>query len=214
MQPAIVLAAALAASSLWTATDPFVGKWKLDVSRSTIVDQMRVESLGPNTYAFSFEGAPRESVIADGTDQPGLPGTTLSAKSADPRSLTIVRKKDGQVTVSANWTLSEDGRTLRDAFTSRQDDGSSLTVDYLYRRTSGTSGFAGTWESTTKPLGLTLELQIQPYGKNGLSFASPGSDKRVTFDGRDHPAAGSADASFSGERPGPRALEYREKSGG
>ena len=31
-------------SGLWTANDPFVGKWKLDASRSTIVDQMAVEA--------------------------------------------------------------------------------------------------------------------------------------------------------------------------
>lgn len=215
MQAILFLAVAAASSSFWTANDPFVGKWKLDVSRSTIVDQMRVERLGANKYAFNFEGAATETVVADGTDQPGLPGTTLSVKAADDRSLKVVRKAGGRVTVSADWKLSDDGRTLHDAFTSLQDDGSSMTVDYVYRRTSGTSGFAGGWESTTRPVGLKLELAIQPYGRKGLSFVSPGSEKRVTFDGRAHASPNSRDAvTFSGRRHGARAMDYTEMSGG
>ena len=213
MQRALFLAASIVASSFWTASDPFVGKWRLDVARSMIVDRMRVERPGPNRFAFSFEGAPTETIVADGTDQPGLPGTTLSVRAADDRTLKVVRKHDGRIVISADWKLSEDGRTLRDAFTSVQDDGSSLTTHYVYRRLSGTSGFAGTWESTTRPVGLKLELAIQPYGSKGLSFTSPGSDKTVTFDGQEHAGPGDG-ATLSGRRAGPRAMEYTERSRG
>jgi hypothetical protein len=206
---------ALAASSFWTVKDPFVGKWRLDVARSTIVDDMRVEALGSNKYAFSFEGAPTETVVADGTDQPGLPGTTLSVKAGDGRSLTVVRKQGGHVIISANWKLSEDGRTLRDAFTSVQPDGSETTIDYLYRRMAGASGFVGVWESTTKPLGLKLEFGIQPYSDSGLSFVSPGSDKNVIFDGRAHAVPGAKESlTLSGRRHGARSMEYTEKNRG
>lgn len=215
MQATIFLAPCLAAAAFWAADDPFVGRWKLDVSRSTIIDDMSVQSFGPNRYAFNFEGGPTETVVADGTDQPGLPGTTLSVKATDARTMTIVRKRGSRVIVSAKWKLSPDGRTLRDAFTSVQEDRSAATVDYLYRRTSGTSGFAGTWESTTKPTGLKLELAIQPYGNMGLSFASPGSSKDVIFDGKDHADAASGDgATLSGRRHGARAMEYTEKKAG
>jgi hypothetical protein len=215
MHPAIFFAASLTASGFWTAKDPFVGRWRLDVSRSTIVDQMRVEDLGSNKYGFSFEGAVTETVVADGTEQPGLPGTTLAVKVAGDGTLTVVRKQEGRTVVSANWKLSDDGRTLSDAFTSLQEDGSSLTVDYVYKRTSGTSGFAGTWESTTKPVGLKLELEIKPYGNRGLSFASPGSNKSVIFDGLEHSVPASRDAStLSGRRRGAHVIEYSEKTGG
>jgi hypothetical protein len=80
----LVAVAYLAVSGFWTAHDQFVGKWKLDVSRSIIVDQMRVQSVGPNRYAFNFEGGPTETILADGTDQPGLPGTTLSVRPRMP----------------------------------------------------------------------------------------------------------------------------------
>jgi hypothetical protein len=219
--PCLALAAiavvqpAVAASTFWTANDPFVGKWRLDISRSTIVDDMRVQALGSNRYGFNFEGGPTEIIVADGTDQPGLPGTTLAVKAADARSLTVVRKQDGRTIVSASWKLSEDRRTLRDAFTSLQPDGSSVTVDYVYKRLSGTSGFAGAWESKTKPIGLKLELQIRPYGSKSLSFASAGSDKSVTFDGQEHAVPGDKGGlTFSGRRQGAWALQYTEKNRG
>ncbi|HEX5258057.1 MAG TPA: hypothetical protein VFW35_04655 [Sphingomicrobium sp.] len=211
----LVALATLAASTFWTADDPFVGKWKLDVSRSTFVDQMRVEAHGPNRYAFNFEGAPTETIVADGTDQPGLPGTTLAVKSQDPHSLTVVRKQGGHVIISANWKLSPDGRILHDAFTGLQPDGSMMTVNQVFKRMSGTSGFAGLWESTTKPSGLKLELGIQPYRNEGLRFASPSSDNSVAFDGRDHTVPGAKDSlTLSGRRTGARVLEYTEKNQG
>jgi hypothetical protein len=210
-----VIVAFVAPSTFWTANDPFVGKWRLDVSRSTIVDEMRVEALSGSKYSFSFEGAPAEIVVADGTDQPGLPGTTLAVKTEDAHNLTVMRKQDGRIIVSAAWKLSQDGRTLRDAFTAIQPDGSTVTVDYLYRRLSGTTGFAGDWESTTKPVELKLELRIQPYMEEGLSFDSPSSEKNVNFDGKDHAVPGAKDdLTVSGRRRGARALEYTETSGG
>ena len=215
MQTIMFVAAGFAvAPTFWTASDPFVGQWRLDVSRSTIVDEMRVEAVGPNTYRFIFEGGPAETVLADGTDQPGLPGTTLSVKTEGARTLMVVRKQDGRKIVSATWKLSQDGDTLRDAFTSLQADGSSLTVNYLYRRMSGSSGFAGTWESTTNPIGLKLELGIQAYENSGLSFVSSGSEKRVIFDGQDHPVPGKDGLTLSGCRNGARAMGYTEKNGG
>jgi hypothetical protein len=207
--------ACLAISGLWTANDPFVGKWKLDVSRSVIVDRMVVEAAGPNRYAFRFEGGPAETVFADGTDQPGLPGTTLSVKAEDSRTLKVVRKQAGRVVVSAAWKVSEDDRTLHDAFTAVQPDGSSSTTNYVYRRMSGASGFVGAWESTTQPVGLIFELQIQPYGAEGLSFVRQGSVKSVTFDGQDHAVTGAAQGlTASGRRQGERAMEVTDNIAG
>jgi hypothetical protein len=208
-------ATALAASGFWTAHDPFVGTWKLDVSRSVIVDQMSVKAAGPNKYTFRFEGGPPETIVADGTDQPGVSGTTLSIKAQDSRGLKVVRKQKGRIIVSANWKLAEDGRTLHDAFTGTQPDGSTNTTDYLYKRISGTSGFTGNWESITQPVGLKVELHIQPYGGEGLSFVRQGSVKSITFDGRDHTVAGAAEgATASGLRHSERAMEYTDKSSG
>jgi hypothetical protein len=61
---------------------------------------------------------------------------------------------------------------------------------------------------------LKLELAIQPFDNKGLSFASQGSDKSVTFDGRDHAVTGKDGLTLSGRRHGARAMEFTEKNGG
>jgi hypothetical protein len=211
----LVPIAYLALSGLWTTNDPFVGTWKLDASRSTIVDQMAIEAAGPNKYTFRFEDGPAETIVADGSDQPGLPGTTLSVKAGNFHTLKVVRKQGGKIIVSANWKLSEDGQTLHDAFEGVQPNGSPITIDYVYERRSGTSGFAGVWESTTRPLGLQLELQIQPYNGEGLSFVRQGSIKSIIFDGHEHAVVGTAKGVIaSGWRESERAMEYTEKNSG
>lgn len=207
--------ACLALSNLWSASDPFVGRWKLDVSRSVIVDRMVVEAAGPNRYTFRFEGSQAETVVADGTDQPGLPGTTLSVKAKDSRTVAVVRKQAGRIIVSAAWKVSADDRILHDAFTAVQPDGSSSTTNYVYRRISGASGFVGAWESTTPPVGLVYELQIRRLGGQGLAFIREAGVKNVTFDGRDHSVVGAAPGTTaSGQRRAVRAMEITDKIGG
>lgn len=216
MQMAAWLAmASLATAGLWTAGDPFVGKWKLDVSRSLIVDRMVIEAAGPNRYKFRFEGGPAETVVADGTDQPGLPGTTLSVKAEDSRTVKVVRKQAGRIVISAAWKVSHDDKTLHDDFTAIQPDGSSSTTNYVYRRMSGTSGFFGAWESTTAPVGLAFELQIRPLGDQALAFVRPSGVKNVIFDGRDHAVTGAAPGSTaSGRRRAERTMEVVDKIDG
>lgn len=209
------LLASLALSGLWTASDPFVGAWKLDVSRSVIVDQMVVEAAGPDKFTFRFEGAPAETIIADGTEQPGVQGTTLAVKAEGPRRMSVVRKQGGQVIVSAHWRLAADGRTLRDDFTQPGADGSDSVTHYVYKRMKGGSGFTADWESTTPPTGFKYELQIQAYEGKGLSFVSPGLSKSIIFDGRNHPVPGAADGvTATGRRQGARAVTYTEDAGG
>ena len=71
-----LLVAGLATGTLWPSNDPFVGKWKLNPSKSKLTDRMKVEVAGPNKYALDFGGGV-ETIVAEGTDQPGLSGTTV-----------------------------------------------------------------------------------------------------------------------------------------
>jgi hypothetical protein len=86
----------LLTATLWAATDPFVGDWKLNASKSKLVDHMKVESLGGNKYAFDFGGGP-ERIAVDGTDQQAVQGTMLSVTAEAPDSWKVVRKKDGRM---------------------------------------------------------------------------------------------------------------------
>ena len=209
----LVSVVCLLASGVWAGTDPLVGKWKLNPSQSRFVDVMKVESLGGNKYTFNFEGGGPETVVADGSEHPGVLGTLLSVKITGPRTLTVVRKKDGRKMLSADWTLSEDGKTLHDSFTQFQPDGSPSTDELVYQRTAGTVGFAGTWENTTQQM-PALELEVSPFESDGLSFAIPpgGTAKSLRFDGQEYPNPGVAPGfTCSGQRLSASSLKLTNK---
>ena len=144
----VVLAACLVLGTLSAADDPFVGKWKMNPSKSRLTDEMKVEAVGSNRYALTFGPGAVDTIVADGTDQPAMQGTTLSLTVKGPNNWWVVRKKKGQIRVTGDWTLSADGKTLDDNFTAYQPDGSTRKQHYLYERTAGTAGFTGTWDTT------------------------------------------------------------------
>ncbi len=210
----LLLCACLVTGSLLAAVDPLVGKWKLNPSKSKITDMMKVEAVGPNRYALSFSPGAVETVIADGRDHPVLYGTTFSITVEGPRTWKGSRKKQGRTIVSGIWNLSEDGQTLTDDFTNYDSKGSPSTVRYVYKRTAGTSGFPGTWESVSGQMNSSFELHIQPYEGDGLSFTTPGETRSVKFDGKDHPNAGPyviSGSASSVRRVSERGLEITDK---
>jgi hypothetical protein len=210
------LVACLVTGALWAANDPFVGKWKVNPSKSKLTDEMKVEAVGANKYAITFGPGAVDTIVADGTDQPALRGTTFSITVEGPHKWKVVRKKEGRTIISAHWTLSEDGKTLHDDYTEYEANGSTVKLDYIYERTAGTSGFPGTWDSVSEKLDSVIELQIQPYQGDGLSFSSPamGMNRDFKFDAHDYPdpdpnaKPGSASSS---RRVNERSLEITDK---
>ena len=159
----LLLVASLMTISLTAADNPFVGKWKLNGSKSRLPDEMKVKKVSANKYAFAFEGGDfAETIVADGTDQPGVFGTTFSVTVEGPNSWKVVRKTDGKILLTANWKLSDDGNTLDDDFTLMQSNGSKFNVYYVYKRTAGGPGFDGTWESTSETGSQWLSFRSSP----------------------------------------------------
>src|SRR5580704_4522702 len=215
----LLLVACLAAGASAAATDPFLGEWKLNPSKSRLIDVMKVESVAGNKYAFDFGAGSAETITIDGTDQPGIAGTTLSVTGEGLDSWKVIRKKDGRVLLTAFWKLSKDGNTLKDDYTEFAPDGSSTNVKYVYQRTAGTSGFAGTWEGSSETMNSAIVLKVQAYEGDGLSFinASEGQTTNVKFDGRDYPKAGAnvrAGSACSARRVNEDTLEMTDKLNG
>jgi hypothetical protein len=215
----LLLVLGLFTGSLWAASDPFAGTWKLNPAKSKLTDQMRVEAAGPNTYIFHLSPTNPETIVADGADHPGIFGTTLAVSVLDVNQWRVVRRKDGHLLISAIWDLSADGNTLTDHFTGYRADGSTNNLLYTYARTAGESGFAGTWESTTEEVHSSFEMQIQPYEGGGLSFINPAQKmtKNIQFDGKDYAASGPnlpAGYVTSGRRVSDHAVELTDKIDG
>jgi hypothetical protein len=208
----LLLVTYLASTAVWAANEPFVGEWKLNPSKSKLTDQMKIESVADDKYAFDFGGGSAETIVPDGRDQPGFAGTTLSVTIEGPDSWKVVRKQEGRVLLTAYWKLSKDGNTLTDDYTQFGPNGSSTNVKYVYNRTAGRSGFAGTWESTSEKLNSVYVITVEPYEGDGLSFinSSQGVTRHLTFDGKDHPLVGPnapAGATSSAGRVNERTLE-------
>jgi hypothetical protein len=205
----------LAMGVVWAAQNPFIGEWKLDPLKSRLPDEMKVQSKGGNTYAFDF-GAGVEAIIVDGTDQPGYGGTLLSVKPEAPDTWIVERKQDGRPMVHATWKLSKDGSTLTDFFRGFRSDGSTLSIDYVYHRTGGGSGFEADWQSIKETMNSPYSLQVKEFQSDGLSFITPSekATKNVKFDGKDYPNEGpnaGPGASSSMQRVNERALVITDK---
>jgi hypothetical protein len=185
----LLLVPCLVMPALWAADDPFAGKWKINPANSKITDEMKVEAVGENKYAFTFVPGAVDTIVADGGDHPTPDGTTLSVTVEGPNNWKVVRKKDARQIISAIWTLSADGTTLDDAFTQYQPDGSPISVRLTYQRSAGSSGFTGTWDSVSSSgLDSGIELAIRPYEGDGLTLISPivGGTQNIRFDGKDN----------------------------
>jgi hypothetical protein len=224
----LLLVVCLVTSSGWAADDPFVGKWRVNPSKSKLNDEMQVENAGANRYAFNLGPGAVDTVVADGSDQPAMSGTTLSITVKGPNSWEVVRKMKGRVLIRAHWTLSEDGKAINDAFTQYLPDGttlfsqplpdgSTLFLPYVYQRTAGNSGFLGTWDSESAKVKAGIELQVLSYEGDGLSLKRSDEEmvNRIKLDGNNYPdlAPNGADggAAYSGRRVNARSLEITYK---
>jgi hypothetical protein len=224
----LLLVGCVMTGTLWAADNPFVGRWTVNPSMSKLYDEMKVEVAGANRYALTFGPGQTDTVVADGTDQPALNGTTLSITVKGSNNWEIIRKMKGRTLLTAYWTLSEDGKALNDALTQYLPDGvtlfsqplpngSTLFLPYVYQRTAGNSGFLGTWDSDSAKVRAGIELQIQPYEADGLSFKRSDEEmtKVIRFDGKDYPdldpKGGDKGAASSGRRVNELSLETTEK---
>jgi hypothetical protein len=187
--PAVWLTTGMA----WAAENPFVGEWKLDPSKTRMPDEMKVQSKGGNKYAFDFGGG-AETIVVDGSDQPGgYGGTLLAVKPETPDTWIVERKKDGRLLLRATWKLSKDGSTLTDYFREFARDGSTLfSMDYVYQRTGAGSGFAADWQSIKETMNSPFPFQVKEFQGDGLSFITTLERKtqNVKFDGKDYPNEG------------------------
>lgn len=172
----LILVAGLMTSRLLAQTDPFVGRWKL----TKLTDRMTVARVGARTYVFNFEGAGPEKIVADGTYQHGVGGTMLSVTPEGP-NWKVERKRGDHKLLTAVWTLSKEGNSLTDNFTSFDKNGAASNVRLVYMRAAAGPGFTGTWVSRSAAIGAATILEIRPYKSNGLSLIVPSEQLTVNL---------------------------------
>jgi hypothetical protein len=118
--------------------DPFVGTWALNLAKSTYENQptpksgMRtydyerdgltlvtahtVTATGQTTfvhYLFTLDGKEYQEMSRGAGGRGGsAPPTYVSAKKISDRAINVEFKSGGKVTISHEWTVSEDGKTF------------------------------------------------------------------------------------------------------
>jgi hypothetical protein len=177
--------------ALWPApSNPFVGKWKIDVAHSHITGATdSVSPAGPNTWIFAY-GSSSWTIKADNSDQPTPFGTT-ALKIVSPANWQFTNKSNGRLTGHENWILSPDGNSMTRTSTVPQEYGKSATATATMKRVAGSQGFEGTWESTEVKMPFD-EVDIAPDGEDGISLNLPsdGTHYSLKFDGKDYPEQG------------------------
>ena len=180
--------AILDAASARAADDPFVGTWKLNVSKSGFSGYEReIKDLGGNKYEWFWA-----SLFMDAKEHPFTFGGTYIATQDSPDKWTVTRKHDGKMTSVGTWTLSDGGQQLKTEVQGTRADGTPYTQHTVYTREGGGSGIAGKWKVQHFQASSNSDWVIKPYGKDGLSFAWP-TDKDhedIKFDGKDYPHEG------------------------
>jgi hypothetical protein len=213
----LLVFASVAVGMAWAAENPFIGEWKLNPSKSRMPDEMKVESKGGNKYVFDFGGGP-ETIVVDGSDQPGgYGGTLLSVKAEAPDTWIVERKKDGRLLLKATWKLSKDSSTLTDYFRGFESDGSTLSMDYVYQRTGEGSGFAADWQSIKETMNSPFLMQVKEFQSDGLSFITLQETRNGKLDGKDYPHEGrnaGPGSTSSIRRVDEHTLEMTDKSAG
>src|SRR6476619_78763 len=140
---ALVSATALAASS------PFVGKWKFDPNKSQFTGlQYKIEDAGGGKYRFVF-GDDVETLGIDGKGHLTKFGDTWAIKPTGPNTWESTTTREGKLTTRSMWTISKDGKTFTATDENMRPDGSTGRTTSILKRTGGTSGLVGTWESTS-----------------------------------------------------------------
>jgi hypothetical protein len=198
------------------ADDPFVGKWKLNLAKSKLTGQtIEIKEVPGNGYQFQ-EDEHTDIILADGLDHPTHFGETMSVTQKKPDTWAIVYKNGDRVLMNTIWKVSKDGKTLTYTATGTRPNGQNFTNQMTAKRTGGTIGLAGRWQTSNVSLSSPDEIYIDPSDGGGhlITFPARTQTIRMKFDGAEYPEQGptvAAGSTSSGRRIDERTIETTEK---
>jgi hypothetical protein len=178
--------------SALAADNSFVGKWKFNPDKSQLTGlDYKIEDAGDGKYRFIF-GDDVETLTLDGKGHVTKYGDTWSIKATGPNSWESTMKRDGKVKITSKWTISEDGQTFTTIDESKRPDGSTGRSEGTLKRTGGTSGLAGSWESASVKILSPTSMEIAKWKGDGYSLIHPAYKQRLNFkiDGKEYTPTG------------------------
>ena len=191
------LAVCLAVLSVMSATalaadDSFVGKWKFNPDKSQMNGlDYKIEDAGGGQYRFIF-GDDVETLTLDGKGHVTKYGDTWSIKATGPNSWESTTERDGKVTSKSKWTVSADNQTFTSTDENMRPDGTTGKAEAVFKRTGGTTGLVGTWQTTSVKILSPTSIAIAKWQGDGYSRTNAVFKETLEFklDGKEYTPKG------------------------
>ena len=187
----LALLSVMSASAL-AADDSFVGKWKFNPDRSQMNGlDYKIEDAGGGKYRFMF-GDDVETLTLDGKGHVTKYGDSWAIKTTGPSSWESTNERDGKVTNKSKWTVSADGQTFTSIDESMRPDGSTGRSEAVLKRTDGTAGLVGTWQTTSVKVLTPTSITFAKWQGDGYTRTNPSFKETLEFklDGKEYTPKG------------------------
>ncbi len=205
--------------ALSAAQSPFVGTWKLNMSKSQFTGTtIAYEQLQSGEMQATAEGQSYKFRV-DGKEYPATFGMTATWTQVDPSTWQATYKLKDQVLGTDTIRVSTDAKTLTVNSRGKAPDGTSFDNSIDYVRVSGGPGLAGRWKSTKVSMSAPEIVEIGPYEGDGIAWSIPAYKASVNlkFDGKDYPAVGPTvppGFTLAATMKGQRTFDLVEKANG
>jgi hypothetical protein len=183
-----ILAAGFVVATALAADPAYVGKWKINTSKSTLTGDTATIANGANgmlefdSQGFQYKFKP------DGKEYPTPSGGTTAWTATSNDVWDVTNKLSGKTTSTYHLVLK--GDVLSITGKSMKPDGGSMDFSSTYKRVSGGPGFVGKWMSTDVKMPSTT-MEISSNGADGVMLKDDtGPICSGQFDGKDNPALG------------------------
>jgi hypothetical protein len=207
MRVRLVFLLTLISAVISTAADaPYIGKWKINSSKSQITANVTIEKLPSGEMRFEESGFTYTFKL-DGKEYPTPDGGSAAWKPTADGVWEITNRTNGKVSATITLTLS--GDTLSGMAMIPQTDGKDIMTTSTLKRISGGPGLVGKWQGTQADAGASW-LEVAPNGADGITLKAPNSMCAAKFDGKPYPMTGSGDGpkqTMSFRKAGPASFE-------
>ena len=162
------------------ADDSFVGKWKFNPDKSQLngIDY-KFEDAGTGALKFVF-GDDSETIRLDGKDHPTKYGSTWALSSTGKNSWKFTQKRGGKITSEDMWKISDDDQTFMVDSEAKRPDGTTSKDETTLKRTAGSSGLVGSWETSNVKVGSPTTVSIAKW-EDGFSLSNPTYKETLHF---------------------------------
>jgi hypothetical protein len=118
------------------ATDPFVGEWTQDLSKTRLRQGLVLKIEADGSGGVRFLGDFSYTARFDGKqyDLKNSRNDTVTLELVDPHTVDAIYQRDGQVTQTDRWLISADGQQMTLSSTGTLETGQRLTEKLVFKK--------------------------------------------------------------------------------